>query len=977
MDAPSPDDFWNLLAASRLVDASVAADLRRDYEAQTPPQADGPAATVALAQWLVARGALTLWQARRLARGDRGPYFVGDYRLLARLQSIGHSGLFRARHEPTGRVVQVVVLKPAACRDLAVWTAIVRRTTNAHQAADPLLSRTWALEQAGTNRFIVCEDIPDATLADELEAVGPLSVAEAAGLVLDLARAIAELHRLGEIHGAISLDMLRRTPAAANAPPRSGRVKLAQFPLSANPHEEFPRVPSDDQHQLEALGRRAAFIAPELMLPGRVCDARSDVYAIGCVFHALLTGQPPCWQGDAQRTLARAAFVGVPPLTPPAVPVEIATLIGYMTARDPAGRYPSAVEAADAIAACLGRGPVSTSLPPQRPLAAPPAASATAATPAPSSAIQASQPATASAAIRQPFAESTATFPGLAAAPSDSSRRATAPAHRSRLPLLIGVGLVAAVAIAAAVFFAGWRAASEPPRKTTVAKTPAARQRPPVTKEEVTESEEMTSSDEPPPPEAKSPETQRLIDDPTLPWGSPTSGPPPSLAYLPPGAQLILLARPAEIAADEEGLLFIKALGPAVEDALAAVQKTCGCGLDGIEMIQAGWQAAGTGGPAGGYAVHLREPADESAIRKAIGGRGEIAVGEETLHEGPATSCWLPRAEQGRVIVLGSSATLKDIIEAEAEAGAAANGLRAVLTPDMERLVGMLDSTRHLTLVAAPHYLFNDGRGVMVGPLAKLLDPLEEFCGGALRAAALSVHFGTDFYAELDAIATIDEPAKRMARRFGDQIVGLGAVVEEYCSRLDLAPYGRKLVMRLPAMIRILSDSTRAAAEEKAVVVNCYLPRHAGHNLALAAELALQQVPAAGGRTTTAAPPAGPLTADAALGKKMTLTFAKDTLEKSIQMIADEIGVPMEILGSDLQLEGITKNQSFGLEERDKTAEQILRVILAKANPDGKLVYVIRKVDGGERIDITTKAAAAKRGDTLPPAFDTPDGDAK
>ena len=102
----------------------------------------------------------------------------------------------------------------------------------------------------------------------------------------------------------------------------------------------------------------------------------------------------------------------------------------------------------------------------------------------------------------------------------------------------------------------------------------------------------------------------------------------------------------------------------------------------------------------------------------------------------------------------------------------------------------------------------------------------------------------------------------------------------------------------------------------------------------------------------------------------MTLTFAKDTLEKSIQMISEEIGVPMEILGGDLQLEGITKNQSFALDERDKPAEAILRVILAKANPDGKLVYVVRSEEGRESIKITTRAAVAKRGETLPPGFE-------
>jgi hypothetical protein len=101
----------------------------------------------------------------------------------------------------------------------------------------------------------------------------------------------------------------------------------------------------------------------------------------------------------------------------------------------------------------------------------------------------------------------------------------------------------------------------------------------------------------------------------------------------------------------------------------------------------------------------------------------------------------------------------------------------------------------------------------------------------------------------------------------------------------------------------------------------------------------------------------------ARLRNRMSLVFAKETLEKSIQMVAEEIGVPIEIRGPDLQLEGITKNQSFALEERDRPAEAILLTILAKADPAGRLVYVIRREGDVESVEITTKAAAANRGE--------------
>ena len=49
-----------------------------------------------------------------------------------------------------------------------------------------------------------------------------------------------------------------------------------------------------------------------------------------------------------------------------------------------------------------------------------------------------------------------------------------------------------------------------------------------------------------------------------------------------------------------------------------------------------------------------------------------------------------------------------------------------------------------------------------------------------------------------------------------------------------------------------------------------------------------------------------------------------------------------------------------------------LRRVLAQANPAGKLVYIVRQEDGVETILVTTRAAAEKRGDKLPPGLESP-----
>jgi hypothetical protein len=334
------------------------------------------------------------------------------------------------------------------------------------------------------------------------------------------------------------------------------------------------------------------------------------------------------------------------------------------------------------------------------------------------------------------------------------------------------------------------------------------------------------------------------------------------------------------------------------------------------------------------------------------------------------------------VLVLGPEELVRQTMQAHRQAaagdttGAGGDGIEASLPRDLEELVGMLDASRHLTLFGSPDYLLHDGRPVLAGPLAKLVEPLAWFFGDSVRAAALSLHFGPNSYLELDAVPPAGTSPRQLAQRLSGNVATMAERTEEYCNALDPHPYGRKLVMRLPRMLGVVADHVHAGADGRGVIVNAWLPEHAPHNLALAAELALEQTPRAGGAPPVAAAgspqaskPAGAL---AALAKPMSLVFVKDTLEKSIQMIADEIGVELEILGSDLQLEGITKNQSFGLDEKQKPAAEILRAILTKANPDGKLVYVIRKTDAGERIEITTRAAVDKRGDTLAPGQDAP-----
>ena len=302
-----------------------------------------------------------------------------------------------------------------------------------------------------------------------------------------------------------------------------------------------------------------------------------------------------------------------------------------------------------------------------------------------------------------------------------------------------------------------------------------------------------------------------------------------------------------------------------------------------------------------------------------------------------------------------------------------------LLRREIEQLLATSDADRHATLIVSPGFLLGDGGPLIGGAGAPLRRLLQEYARDDWQAMALSFHLDNEnLYWELRVIGSPNTPELARARQLAKTIE---ATSEELAVLVDEQPwsdYSRTFLQQTPAMLEVASRYTRRGTEGRQAVVNGYLPAKAAHNVALAAELLIAEL-----STGTSSKPSqqGPkrMTLAEKLRQPVTIAFTREPMESALRILTNtllgEHETMFKIIGRDLQLEGITRNQMLSLDVQEKPAEEALVDLLRQANPDPlatgpadprqKLVYVLRD----EVLVITTRAAARRRREPLPAVF--------
>ncbi|HEV8242144.1 MAG TPA: protein kinase [Thermoanaerobaculia bacterium] len=222
---------------------------------------------------------------------------LGPYEIVSLLGAGGMGEVWRARDGRLGREVAVKVLPAHVADDPK---ALARFEREARAVAALSHPNVLALHDYGREDglvYTVSELLEGETLRQRLRQ-GPIPVRKVAEWGAQVARGLAAAHDKGIVHRDLKPENLFLT--------RDGRVTVLDFGVALY---DAP-IPTDDtgadtMHVKTEAGRvlgTMGYMAPEQVC-GEPVDARSDIFALGCVLYEMLTGERPFHRESVAETV--------------------------------------------------------------------------------------------------------------------------------------------------------------------------------------------------------------------------------------------------------------------------------------------------------------------------------------------------------------------------------------------------------------------------------------------------------------------------------------------------------------------------------------------------------------------------------------------------------------------------------------------------------------------------------------------------
>jgi tRNA A-37 threonylcarbamoyl transferase component Bud32 len=270
---------------------------------------------------------------------------VGAYKILSELGAGGMGSVWLAEHAMIGRRAAIKMLHAEYSRREEVVTRFFNEARAATAIADPGIVQVFdfGYHTDGT-AYLVMELLEGEALDKRLTRVGALGPAPAMRIMRQVATTLGAAHVSNVVHRDLKPEnvFLVKDPEVAGGE----RAKVLDFGIAKLVGDK-----AGPKTQTTAVIGTPMYMSPEQCRGAGQVDQRSDVYSMGCMLFALITGRPPFDAPGVGDIIAMHLREPAPLASSlvPSVPKEVDALIARCLAKDPNQRYSGGTDLACAI----------------------------------------------------------------------------------------------------------------------------------------------------------------------------------------------------------------------------------------------------------------------------------------------------------------------------------------------------------------------------------------------------------------------------------------------------------------------------------------------------------------------------------------------------------------------------------------------------------------------------------------------------
>ena len=265
---------------------------------------------------------------------------IGSYRLLRQIGEGGMGAVWMAEHAMLGRQAAIKILHPSFSTRQDIVTRFFNEARAATAISDPGIIQIFDFGfHTDGSAYIVMELLKGEPLDRRLQRVSALSIGDALRICRQVASAVGAAHAHGITHRDLkpeNIFIIRDSEV-----PGGERAKVLDFGIAKLAGELGAQ-----KTNASAIMGTPLYMSPEQCRGAGNVDQRSDIYSLGCVLFALVTGQAPFTAEGTGEIMMKHMIEPSPRLSSRlnGVPPEVDGLILRCLAKDPAERFASGTE---------------------------------------------------------------------------------------------------------------------------------------------------------------------------------------------------------------------------------------------------------------------------------------------------------------------------------------------------------------------------------------------------------------------------------------------------------------------------------------------------------------------------------------------------------------------------------------------------------------------------------------------------------